>query len=60
MAPPEINPTNIQVKSIILWSASVTKTARSIPVEDKRLPLLAVSGDPSIFNPTIKRIEAAI
>jgi hypothetical protein len=31
-----------------------------MPEDEKALPLLAVSGDPNIFSPTMKRIEAAM
>ena len=53
-------PTIIQVKSMILWSNKVTKTANSIPEEETRLPFLAVSGEPSIFKPKINSIEASM
>jgi hypothetical protein len=35
-------------------------TAKSIPEEESKFPLLAVSGDPNILSPTINKIEEAI
>jgi hypothetical protein len=31
-----------------------------MPEEERKFPLLAVSGDPNILRPTIKRIEDAM